>query len=342
MTTDTLMWLGVAFCITQAAILSGLNLAVFSLSRLRLETASRLGDRDAMRVLVLRQPANFTLATILWANVSVNVLLTLFADSLLTGVAAFFFSTVVITFAGEILPQAYFTRNALWTASRLYPLLRFYQMLLWPVAWPVGKMLDYWIGPEGIPWFRESELSEVLLHHALSEDTEISEVEARGAINFLSLDDLPVRAEGEPLHPKSIVSLPFAGGVPVFPSFQRSPEDPFLCRLESSGKKWVVITDESGRPRFVLNVHKFLRDTLFNSGDFNPVAACHRPLIIEDGQRPLGRVLNLLKVRAEAPEDDVIDEDLILVWIPEGKRIITGADILGRLLRGITHGTVAD
>jgi hypothetical protein len=72
------------------------------------------------------------------------------------------------------------------------------------------------------------------------------------------------------------------------------------------------------------------------------VAACHRPLIIEDGKRPLGRVLTLLKVRAEAPEDDVIDEDLILVWPPEGKRIITGADILGRLLRGITHVTVAN
>jgi hypothetical protein len=37
-----------------AAILSVLNLAIFSLSRLRLETASRLGDQDAMRVLVLR------------------------------------------------------------------------------------------------------------------------------------------------------------------------------------------------------------------------------------------------------------------------------------------------
>ena len=34
------------------------------------------------------------------------------------------------------------------------------------------------------------------------------------------------------------------------------------------------------------------------------------------------------------PEDDVIDNDLILVW-GEEKRIITGADLLGRLLRGI-------
>jgi hypothetical protein len=31
--------------------------------------------------------------------------------------------------------------------------------------------------------------------------------------------------------------------------------------------------------------------------------------------------------------DDVIDHDLILLWSDE-KRVITGADILGRLMRG--------
>lgn len=35
--------------------------------------------------------------------------------------------------------------------------------------------------------------------------------------------------------------------------------------------------------------------------------------------------------------DDVIDEDLILLW-GETKKIITGADILGRLHRGIVKG----
>jgi hypothetical protein len=39
-------------------------------------------------------------------------------------------------------------------------------------------------------------------------------------------------------------------------------------------------------------------------------------------------------VKPDRPEDDVIDNDLILVW-GEQKRIITGADLLGRLLRGI-------
>jgi len=39
-------------------------------------------------------------------------------------------------------------------------------------------------------------------------------------------------------------------------------------------------------------------------------------------------------LRGEHPEDDVIDNDMILVWGKQ-RRIITGADLLGRLLRGI-------
>lgn len=107
------IWLGIALCLSQSAMLSGLNLAVFRLSRLQLETQAEAGDADAQAVLALRRDANFTLATVLWGNVAVNVLLTLLADSVLAGVAAFLFSTVVITLLAEISPQAYFSQHAL-------------------------------------------------------------------------------------------------------------------------------------------------------------------------------------------------------------------------------------
>ncbi len=48
----------------------------------------------------------------------------------------------------------------------------------------------------------------------------------------------------------------------------------------------------------------------------------------------LGDVIGLLKMKPEHPEEDVIDHDLILGWGTQ-KRIITGANLLGRLLRGI-------
>jgi metal transporter CNNM len=51
-------------------------------------------------------------------------------------------------------------------------------------------------------------------------------------------------------------------------------------------------------------------------------------------QTRLGDVIGRLKVAQERPDDDVIDNDLILVWGSQ-RRIITGSDLLGRLLRGI-------
>ncbi|MDV6344941.1 hypothetical protein [Nitrosomonas sp. Is37] len=50
---------------------------------------------------------------------------------------------------------------------------------------------------------------------------------------------------------------------------------------------------------------------------------------------PLGQTLTQLTVRPKRRGDSVIDEDLILVWGKERRRIITGSDLLGRLLHRI-------
>lgn len=67
---EPLIWLGILFCITQSSSMSGLNLAVFKLSRLRIQVAAESGDQASRKVLALREDANFTLETILWANVA--------------------------------------------------------------------------------------------------------------------------------------------------------------------------------------------------------------------------------------------------------------------------------
>ena len=91
------VWLGIIACIIQSAIFAGLTLAIFSLSQLRLQLEADAGNTDAARVLDLRKNSNQILATVIWGNVSTNVLLTLLSDAVLTGLSAFFFSAVVIT-----------------------------------------------------------------------------------------------------------------------------------------------------------------------------------------------------------------------------------------------------
>jgi len=109
-----------------------------------------------------RRDANFLLTTILWGNVGVNVLLTLLSNSVMAGAAAFAFSTIVITFAGEIIPQAYFSRHALRMASLLSPVMRFYQYVLYPVAKPSAWILDRLLGAEAIVFLKEHQLKGVI------------------------------------------------------------------------------------------------------------------------------------------------------------------------------------
>ena len=332
--TTLVVWIGICFCISQSAMFSGLNLAFFSLTRLRLEVEVSTGNHSARRVLQMRQDSNFLLTTILWGNVGINVLLTLLSNSIMAGLVAFLFSTVLITFIGEILPQAYFSRHALKMASILAPVLRFYQIILYPVAKPVAMILDWWLGNEGIRFFRERDLMEVIKKHVEADETDIDRLEGVGALNFLTIDDLYVTAEGEPIDPASIISLPIDKGLPVFPKFEGSPSDPFLKQIELSGKKWVIITDDVGNPLVVLDSDGFLREALFDEARFNPFHHCHRPVVVNDLKARLGDVILQLKTSHHTEDSGVIDHDIILVWGLQ-KRVITGADILGRLLKGV-------
>ena len=256
---NVLVWAGILFCISQSAMFSGLNLALLGISRLRLEVEATSGNPAAVRILGLRKDVNFLLTTILWGNVGINVLLTLLSNSVMTGVTAFFFSTILITFAGEITPQAYFSRHAMRMGSLLAPVLRFYQLLLYPVAKPSALVLDRWLGEEGISYFRERDLHAVIRKHIDADESDVSRLEGIGAMNFLALDDIAVTREGEYVDPDSIISLPTKDGLPIFPQFERTAHDPFLLNINKSGKKWVIIVDEHNEPCLVLNANAFLQ-----------------------------------------------------------------------------------
>jgi hypothetical protein len=336
MSYDAIIWIGIVVCVSQSGMFSGLNLALFGVSWLQLEAQAATGNEAAAKLLALRQDSNFLLTTILWGNVGTNVLLTLLSDSVLAGVGAFVFSTFVITFGGEILPQAYFSRHALKMAGALSPVLRVYQILLYPLAKPTAKLLDVWLGPESIQFFPEHEMREVIRQHIVAEESDIDVVEGRGALNFLALDDLWVSQEGEVVDPESIISVAVQQGRPVFPELERSANDPFIQRIHASGKKWVILTSPEDEPLLALNADEYLRVALSGTGPLNPYVYCHRPIIVRDQHTPIGEVLLHLKVDPAHAQDDVIDEDIILVW-DDPKRVITGADILGRLLRGIVQ-----
>ncbi|MBH0075188.1 DUF21 domain-containing protein [Pseudoalteromonas sp. SWYJ118] len=337
MTFEVMIWCAIALCISQSAIFSGLNLAFFSLSRLQLEMESTKGNEAAIKVMALRNDSNFLLSTILWGNVGINVLLTLLSDSVLMGASSFLFSTIAITIIGEITPQAYFSRNALKMASLLSPLIKFYQILFYVVAKPTALILDAWLGKEGITYFAESELRGIIRKHIEAEEADVQHVEGIGALNFFSLDEISVTKEGEIIDPDSIIALPTKLDLPIFPDLTLTTDNEFLRKLHKSGYNWVIITNEDGWPLLVVDADGFLRSALFEPETFDPYHYCHRPIIVADEAMRLSEVI--LKIRAshslDKSFDGAIDQDVVLVW-SDVKRIITGADIFGRLLKGMS------
>jgi hypothetical protein len=337
---DNLIWAGIFLCLCHSAMFSGLNLAFFSLSRLRLEAESAAGNTAAQRVLALREDSNFLLTTILWGNVGINVLLTLLSNSVMAGVAAFAFSTVVITFAGEIMPQAYFSRRAMTMASLLSPVLRFYQYVLYPVARPSAWMLDKWLGAERVIYLQEQQLKGVIEQHIVSDHAEIDFIEGRGALNFLDIDDVPIQEEGETVDPASVIAMPVKVDLPVLPQVE-SLKDPFVVSINASGRKWTIITDSDGKPQLLLDADSYLRALMSDPASVDVYAHCHRPIVIRDPQSPLGHVILALKQGMRRKSDAAIEKDIVLLWTDDRKQVITGADLLGRLLRGIEAESLA-
>ncbi len=331
-----LVWAGIALCLSQSALLSGMNLGLFAMSRLELNVAAKKGDRRAQTILSLRRRANLALVTILWGNVAVNVVLALLSGSVMAGLSAFLFSTVIITVFAEIIPQAYFSRHALRVAAVLAPVLRVYQVVLYPVAAPTAWLLDLWLGGEAVRYFPERDMRRLIQLHIESSESEIDLVEGRGAMNFLELDDVPMTDEGEALDPDSIVELPFEGAAPEFPrpDDEWTPGTTFLEHVNRSGRKWVVIVDSERSPRLLLKTDSYTREALRDPATCRAIRHCHRPVLTRDPAATLGTMIPRFKVRPGPAEDDVVDNDVILLW-SDTPRIVTGTDILGRLLRGI-------
>lgn len=333
---ELLIWIGILFCVTQSAMFSGLNLAFFSFTRLRLEIEAESDSSNiAGKVLDMRKDSNFLLATILWGNVGINVLLTLLSDSVLAGIASFMFSTVIITLFGEIVPQAYFSRNSLKMASLLAPVLKIYQIILYPVAKPSALFLDAWLGKEYIQYLQEKNIKLFIKKHIEGDESEIDHIEGTGAINFLSLDDILIEDEGEIINPDSIICLSQEMGKIVFPDFKNEPTDGFVEQINRSGEKWIIFTSNIDEPVLVLDADEFIRTLLFCNECKSIVDFCHTPLVIYDEKTNLGEVLKKLRGKIDKINDMPIEKDIVLYWTPSLKKIITGADIFGRLLKGV-------
>ena len=175
---NVLIWIGIALCITQSAIFSGLNLAIFSVSKLRLEVEVAGGNRDASVLLDLRKDLNLTLATVLWGNVTINVLLTLLSDFVLAGVGASSSPRSSSRYSARLFrkPISREMPSEWRRCSRRCCV--FTRWELFPMAKPTAIVLNWWLGPEGIAFLRERDFRALITRHAGAAGADVGQLEA--------------------------------------------------------------------------------------------------------------------------------------------------------------------
>lgn len=166
---------------------SGLTLGYFSLHPNTLERRAKLGDRDAQAIYPIRAKGNLLLTTLLLGNVGVNTALSVYLGSIVSGVVAGVVATSLIFLFGEIIPQAAFSRHALWVGSRFAPVMRVLIFIMLPVTYPIAYILDRLLGAEMPTLYSKREIMEIVSELEDIGDGQIDADEERivhGALQF--------------------------------------------------------------------------------------------------------------------------------------------------------------
>jgi metal transporter CNNM len=178
----------------MSAICSGLNISLMALQVSDLRRKARTGNAAAKRVLPLRRNSHLTLASILLSNVAVISATSLVLEHRFNGLIAGVLSTLLIVIFGEIIPQAYFVRNALVVTAAFAPLLRIMVIVTYPVSKPLQLLLDRLFGLETTQLQSRQELGLLLAEHAKQgTGSELDEDEVEIMRGALSLSQKRVR-----------------------------------------------------------------------------------------------------------------------------------------------------
>lgn len=202
--TTIVILIAVALLLTLSALFSGLTIGILSLNHYELKRKAQLGNKNAKIVYPIRALGHQLMVTLLIGNVIVNAAITSLLDVQLNGVIAVLLTTVFVVLFGEILPMAYLRKFGLSVTAKLAPLLNYLIYALSPVARPMGRMLDKWLGDEQPSIYSKEELYKILEEHRVSEDSDIEEDEVQIVRHALSFGDKQVR---NVMTPRKVVTM---------------------------------------------------------------------------------------------------------------------------------------
>ncbi|TID23921.1 hypothetical protein CANINC_003082 [Pichia inconspicua] len=201
-----------ACLVLLGGVFAGLTLGLMGQDEIYLKVIASSGTEKekvaANKVLkLLDRGKHWLLVTLLLSNVITNETLPVILDRLLGGgFAAVFSSTVAIVIFGEIIPQSICVRYGLELGAFFSPYVLCLMYFMYPVAYPIAKLLDYILGQDHGTLYRKSGLKTLVnLHHTMgTERLNIDEVTIISAV--LDLKAKPVSEIMTPI--EKVYALP--------------------------------------------------------------------------------------------------------------------------------------
>ena len=187
------VFIQVAVLVMLAAICSGLNISLMSLSLGDLRRKAKLGNRAAKKVLPLRRDAHLSLAAILFSNMAVVSGSSLLLEHHFNGWIAGIATTLLMVVFGEVLPQAIFIKSALKTCAFFAPLIRVMIIVVYPVVKPLALLLDHLVGVEHRRLLTRAELGLLISEHKIGSKSELDGGEVEIIQSTLQLSEKTVK-----------------------------------------------------------------------------------------------------------------------------------------------------
>ncbi|CDK29448.1 unnamed protein product [Kuraishia capsulata CBS 1993] len=163
--------LSAVFLVLLGGVFAGLTLALMGQDEVYLKVISTSGTpREryyAQEVLKLvGKGKHWLLVTLLLGNVITNETLPVILDRFLGGgFLAVFSSTIAIVIFGEIIPQSVSVRYGLQLGAYFAPFVVLLMYIMYPVAYPIAKLLDFILGQDHGTLYKKSGLKTLVTLH---------------------------------------------------------------------------------------------------------------------------------------------------------------------------------
>lgn len=185
--------------VALSAICSGLNISFMSLAPRDLRHKAKLGNKDAQRILPLRQKSHLTLAAILYTNIGAVTATGLVISQYTGGIIAGFISTIILVIFGEILPQAYYSRIALRMCGQFTPFLKLIIFITYPLSKPTQLLLDLVLPRHEHPLRSRHELGLLIEEYEIADSNELDDDEVEIIQSALQLSEKHVEQIMQPI-----------------------------------------------------------------------------------------------------------------------------------------------